>query len=224
METNFKNVLKTSALAIALALSFTSCSKNDDDEKMEITASLMVVNSVEGSAAQDFYLNDSKSNNALSYGSSASVNTTAGTQTAVFKNTGSTMANATANISVNANANQTIFFVKQADGSFGISTYADDNTTASGKARVRFINISPVLSGAVNITTSTGTSILSSLTFKAASAYQTIDANTALNVNMVGSLETTTIAGSEFKAGKVYTVWFDSATSTKAKYHVIVQN
>ena len=145
-------------------------------------------------------------------------------KTAVFKNASSATANATTTVDITASGSQTLFLVKQADGSYGISAYANDNTSTSGKARVRFINVSSLLSSSINVTTSTGTSILSALSFKAASAYQTIDANTSLNVNATGSLETTTISGSEFQAGKVYTVWFDSATSTKVKYHVIAQN
>ncbi len=224
MKTNFKNLLKTSAIAVALALSFTSCNKSEDDENMETTASITVVNSVEGAPAQDFYLNDEKSGNSISYGSSSTINATTGSKTAVFKNSGSTTANATANVTLSANANQSIFLIKEANGNYGTSTYANDNATVSGKAKVRFINTGSLLSGTVNVATSAGTSLVSALAFKTASTYQTIDANTALNVTVIGSLETTTIAGSEFQAGKNYTVWFDSATSTKVKYHVIAQN
>ncbi len=223
MKTNIKNILKKGAMAMALALCVVSC-KDDTDENVDTTVSLTLVNTVEGSSNQDFYLNDSKSNSNLSYGSSASISTTTGTKTAVFKNTGSTTANATTTVNITANSNQSLFFVKQADGSYSINAYANENASTSGKAKVRFINVSSTLLAAVNVTTSTGTSLVSALAFKAASAYQTIDANTSLNVNTTGSLETTTISGTEFQAGKVYTVWFDSATTTKVKYHIIVQN
>jgi uncharacterized protein with beta-barrel porin domain len=113
---------------------------------------------------------------------------------------------------------------KQANGSYAAGTYVNESAAVSGKAKVRFINVAPLLSNVINVATSTGTSLISALSFKAASAYQTIDANTALNVNMTGSAEVTTIAASELQAGKIYTVWFDSTTATKVKYHIVVEN
>lgn len=223
MKTNFKNVLKTSAMILAITFSAVSCKNDKDDDPQTATASLTIVNSVEGSAAQDFYINDSKVSSNLAYGSSATLTVPAGTSKGTFTNTSSTAANVNSTFTLSANSNQTLFLIKNMDGSYGVNAYSNDNTSTSGKARVRFINVSPVLSAAINVTTSTGTSLASTLAYKGASAYQTIDANTALNVNTVGSLETTTVSGSEFQAGKVYTVWFDSATTTKAKYHVIVQ-
>ena len=223
MKKNLKHVIKAGALLLALSFSFISC-KDDKDDEPKAMASLTVVNTVEGSAAQDFYVNDSKKISNLTYGSSSKITITSGTSFGVFKNSSATAVNASSNFTLGADSKQTMFLIKNLDGSFGVDAYSDDNTTTSGKARVRFINLSPILSGVVNVTTSTGTSLASALAYRGASTYQTIDANTNLNVNMVGSLETTTIAGSEFQAGKTYTVWFDSSTTTKAKYHVIVQN
>jgi len=224
MKTKTNNFIKGIALAGALVLSISSCKKDDDN--FSSTVSLTLVNTVDGSAAQDVYLNDSKaSTSAVAYGSTATnLNTTTGSKTVAFKNTGTSNTTATANVNVSANTSTSLYLVKQANGNYAINTYANDNTAVSGKAKVRFINVAPLLSSTVNVTTSTGVALISALTFTTASAYQTVDANTTLNVNMTGSLEVTTIAGSELQAGKIYTIWFDSATTTKVKYHVVVQN
>lgn len=140
----------------------------------------------------------------------------------MFKNTGSNTTTASANVNLAANSSTTLFLVKQANGNYAISTYANDNTAVSGKARVRFINVAPLLTSTINVATTTGTALFNALAFTAASTYQTIDANTSFNVNMTGSLELTTVNGAEFQAGKVYTVWFDSSTATKVKYHIVV--
>lgn len=225
MKTTINKLISSLAFATVLVFSISSCKKDKDDDG-QFKATLTFVNTVEGSAAQDAYVNDSKvSTSAVAYGSTSnSVTTSTGSKTVSFKNSGSSTVTASANVNVDINSSQTVFLVKQADGSYAVSTYLSDNTAASGKAKVRFINVAPLLTGAINVTYATGGSVISALAFKAASAYQTVDANTALNVNMSGSLETTTIAGSELQAGKIYTIWFDSSTTTKVKYHVVVQN
>lgn len=224
MKTKTNNFIKGIAIASALVLSISSCKKDDDNPSSNV--SLTLVNTIDGSAAQDVYLNDSKaSTSAVAYGSAATnLSTTTGSKTVAFKNTGTSNVTATANVNVSANSSTSLYLVKQVNGSYTINTYANDNTAVSGKAKVRFINVAPLLTSAVNVTTSTGVSLISALTFTTASAYQTVDANTALNVNMSGSLEVTTIAGTELQAGKIYTVWFDSSTTTKVKYHIVVQN
>jgi len=224
MKLKTKSLITRFAVAATVVLSISSC-KKDNNNDLSANARISFVNSVEGSAAQDAYINDVKvSASAIAYSNTATdISTAAGSKTIAFKNSGSATVTASANVNASENSSQTAFLVKQADGTMAINTYANDDNTVSGKAKVRFINVAPMLSSTINVTTSTGTSILSALAFKAASAYQTIDANTSLNVNMSGSLETTTIAGSELQAGKIYTIWFDSSTSTKAKYHIIVQ-
>ncbi|TKC10407.1 DUF4397 domain-containing protein [Pedobacter polaris] len=222
MKTKTNRLFTGIALLGALVISISSC-KKDDDETLSATVTL--VNSADGSAAQDAYFNDSKSSaSAIAYGNAATnVSTTTSTKTVAFKNAGTNTTTASANVNFSANSSTSLYLVKQANGNYTINSYANDNATVSGKAKVRFVNVAPLLAGTVNVTTSTGVALANALAFSAASAYQTVDANTALNVNMTGSLEITTIAGSELQAGKIYTIWFDSTTTTKAKYHVVVE-
>lgn len=222
MKLNTNHLITRLAVAAAVVFSISSCKKDDDTI---LNAKLSFVNTVEGSTAQDVYINDLKVNtSAVAYSNVVSdISTSAGSKTVSFKNTGSATVTAKADINVETNASHTAFLVKHANGDFAVSTYANDNSSASGKVKVRFINVAPLLSSTVNVATSAGTSLVSALAFTAASTYQTIDANTSLNVAMSGSLEVTTIAGSELQAGKIYTIWFDSSTSTKVKYHIIVE-
>ncbi|SOD15166.1 DUF4397 domain-containing protein [Pedobacter xixiisoli] len=224
MKINTNHLITRLAVAATVIFSISSC-KKDNDEDLTLNSKLSFVNTVEGSVAQDVYINDLKVNtSAVAYTNTVTdVNTSSGSKTLSFKNTGTATVAASANISAEANSSHTVFLVKQANGSLAVNTYANDETTTSGKAKVRFINVAPLLSNAINVTTSVGTNLVSNLLFRTASAYQTVDANTSLNITMTGSLEVTTIAGSELQAGKNYIIWFDSSTSTKAKYHIVIQ-
>ena len=225
MKTKINKIITGIALTMTVITTLSSC-KKDEDENKNLKASINVVNSVEGSTAQDAYVDDSKATTSpVAYGSaSGSLNIATGNRTIVFKNAGTSTLTASAGFNAELNSSTTVFLVKKADGSYGINTYANDNTTVSGKARVRFVNVAPLLSAAINVTTSAGTAVVNGLTYTAASAYQTVDANTAFNITMAGSLEVTTISSTELQAGKNYIVWFDSSSSTKAKYHVVLQN
>lgn len=225
MKIKTNHLITRMAVAAAVIFSISSCKKDDDNDNM-LNAKLSFVNTVEGSAAQDIFINDSKvSASAVGYGSSSNdISTSAGNKTISFKNAGSATVTASAEVNTSVNSSHTAFLVKQANGSMGISLYANESNAVSGKAKVRFINVAPMLTSTINVTTSAGANLISALAFKASSAYQAIDANTNLNVMMSGSLEVTTITGSELQAGKIYTIWFDSSTATKVKYHIVVHN
>lgn len=225
MKINTNHLITRLAVAAAVVFSISSCKKDNDDDDAMLNSKLSFVNTVEGSTAQDVYINDMKVNtSAMAYSNAVTdISTTAGSKTISFKNTGSATVTAMADVNAEMNSSHTAFLVKQADGSLNISMFANDNTAASGKVKVRFINVAPLLTNTINVITSAGANLISALAFKAQSAYQTIDANTNLNVTMSGSAEVTTIAGSELEAGKIYTIWFDSSSSTKARYHIVVQ-
>src|ERR1700744_1445818 len=83
------SILKYSLLAICIC--FTSCKK---DNNVTISSALMVTNSAETSAPQDFYLDDTKVNSsALAYTQSTGYVTVSGNHNCRFQ----TSANATVN-------------------------------------------------------------------------------------------------------------------------------
>lgn len=218
-------VILTVICMIAIVIS--SCKKNNNDIIVEGNANLRVVNSVQGSNAQDFYQRDTKlTTTAVAYGESSSFLTAqAGASTISFRNTGSTTANATANVGIKTNASYTVFYYTNAAGTAQINGYEEDNTApASGKSKVRFVNVGSALNNALNVSVTGGASLTTGLTFGYASAYSTIDANTALSASLVGSATSTVIPSATFASGKIYTIWFDAASTTTANYHVIVQN
>jgi hypothetical protein len=221
---------KTSAIIltmICMIALMSSCKKNNDDVIVEGTANLRVVNSVQGSSSQDFYQRDAKlTTSAVAYGESSGYLTAQSGASAIsFRNTGSTSANATANVGIKANASYTVFYYTNAAGAAQINGYEDDNSApASGKSKVRFVNVGSALTNSINVVATGGAALTTGLTFGYSSSYSTIDANTALSASILGSATSTVIPGTTFQSGKIYTIWFDASSTTTANYHVIVQN
>ena len=101
------------SLLTILTLTFTSCKKDNSVNEPVVygDASLKVVNTVQGSLAQDFFQNDTKiSTTPVAYGEATGYLTIkAGNSTISYKNTGSTTVNATAGLGLNTNDSFTVF-------------------------------------------------------------------------------------------------------------------
>lgn len=212
---------------VVLMAVMSSCKKDNDEIIVQGDAKVRVVNTVQGSSPQDFYQGDNKiSTSAVAYGEASNYYTVkAGSSSLLFKNASSSTTTASTNVSIAQNAMVTVFYYADGSGATKVDGVADDNTApASGKARVRFINLGASFNNSINIVTATSTALVSGLNYQNSSSYYSIDANTSLAVNVIGSATITTIPGTTFQSGKNYTIWFDAANTTTANYHVIVQN
>lgn len=212
---------------VVLMAVMSSCKKDNDEVVIQGDAKVRVVNSVQGSSPQDFYQGDTKiSTSAVAYGEASPYYTVkAGSSTLAFKNTTTVSTTASTNVSIGQNAMVTVFYYADGTGATKVDGVADDNTApASGKARVRFINLGASFNNGINVVTAASSALVNGLNYQSSSSYYSIDANTALAVNIIGSATITTIPGATFQSGKNYTVWFDAANTTTANYHVIVQN
>lgn len=213
---------------ITLLFFLTSCVKKDDYIVVSGDASIKVVNTIQGSDAQDFYQNEKKlSITPISYGASSEyITVTAGTATNIsLKNTSNATVSATSLIAPQVGGKYTVFYYSNQSGAGMISGLANDiSTVAAGKIKVRFLNLGSILQNTLNIETSTGTSLVTGLAYNYSSQYQTIDDNLALNVKIVGATESLIIPNTSFQTGKNYTVWFDASNPTTAKYHIVLEN
>jgi len=210
------------------AILISSCKKDNQEPIVYGDASIRIVNTVSGSSGQDFYQGDTKiSTTAVAYGTaSSSYYTVKGGPTKLsFTNTGSTTVTASANVQIEEAAFYTVFYYTSSSGSNEITGYKDDNSApAAGKARVRFLNLGFSFNNSLNVTyVSNGTVIAGGLGL-GISAYYSVDPGTDLGITVIGSPVTGVISGSNFVAGKIYTVWFDAITATTANYHVVAQN
>ena len=213
------------------ALLLSSCKKDTDDEIEPIVygdAKVSVTNTVSGSNAQDFFQNDTKiSTTAVAYGETSPYLTVkAGNSTFAFKNMGSATTSASIPVGLETNWSVSLFYIVDQSGNPSIAGYIDNNTApAEGKIKVRFINLAPALVNTLTIS-SNNSAIVNGLGFGSVNpnGYITLDADVALQVEVANTGIKVPLTGNTFVAGKIYNIWFDAATTTTAKFHVIQQN
>lgn len=227
----FKNTLQFKylfLLVIFAIAALTSC-KKDDDASLNGTAYIMVTNAAEGSAAQDFYLDNAKLNaSAVAYTQSTSyLNSTPGSHTAYFSNTGTTTANTSLSFSTSLGGYYSVYYTGGASASSSSYVVAQDDQSApsSGKAKVRFIHLA---SGAANTAVDFGINatnkLVTGLAYKAVSAYNTVDANTTFSLYAAGSTTALLSIPVTIQAGKIYTIYVSGSTTATLSYHIIAQN
>lgn len=222
---NYKSTKTLSILLTAfvlLSIGLTACNKNSNDE-VTGTAYVRAVNSSQISAPQDFYLDDNKLNtSAIAYTQATSYSTVnAGAHNAQFRTSGTTTVNVSGGIYLNPGTYNTLYF---ADDNTGVAVQDDNNPPSSGKARVRFINLSSALNANVDFGLSTGTKLVTGLAYKTASAYNDVDAATSFSLFVAGSTTAMLTLPTTIQAGKIYTVVITGTTTATINYTVIVQN
>lgn len=227
MKTAFKfknlRLLSLSIIVLSsLALILSSCSKKHDENE-NMSAFVKVTNAAEGSAAQDFYLDNTKlTASSVAYGSSSDFLTAStGNHQGKFEDSGTTTVNTSLALSLQPGKYYSVFY---ADGkSYG--SFEDDRTMPqSGKIRVRFINLSSAVNTAVDFGITTGSKIASNLAYKAASTYYDIDAAAALSLYATGSSTALLSIPGTFEAGHIYTVYISGSTTASVTAHVIAEN
>jgi hypothetical protein len=223
----FSNSKKLRSLSLSLfafmllAMTFASCSK--DNSNNNLSAYVQVTNSAEASAPQDFYVDNVKvTTSAVAYGSSSTfLATKTGNHQAMFENSGTSTANASFSMSLEAGKYYSVFYAS--GNSYG--SYQDDRTAPqTGKARVRFINLSSALSSNVDFAATSGAKLVSNLSYKAASAYYDVDSATAFSIYLTGSSSALISIPFAMQAGHIYTIYISGTTSTTVTAHVVTEN
>jgi hypothetical protein len=226
MKTYFnKKSASLFATLMVFVLLISSCKKDPVAEPVVYgSAKIRVVNTVNGSLAQDFYQGTAKKSvSPIAYGQNSDyITVAAGNSTISFKNTGTEVTTASQNIGAYTDASYTAFTATNSAGGVQVIGFEDDTVVpATGKAKVRFVNLGTVFTNTVNVT-SAGVAIVTGLQLGYASAYNTVDVNAALSVQVIGG--TAVAVPTTLQSGKIYTIWLDAANTTTASIHVIQQN
>jgi len=198
---------------IVLSMLVSSCMKDNAEPIIEGTAKVMIVNAASGSAAQDFYLNDSKVNSqAVAYSESTSyISTDAGNgRKGEFRNAGSTTVNFTGYVDLYPNENYTFFYTAKVDGAGNSSAVFKDEKTspAANKAKLRFVNLAEGFAGA-NLLISGGATLASNIAFGTASNFSEVDPGTlTLQIALAtGTSNAANLGAFTLEAGKIYTIY-----------------
>jgi hypothetical protein len=219
--------LFTGATILLLAISISSCEKNDVDEGGSVN--LKVVNASPNSTAMSFIL----ANNVLVSGgldfteSSDYINTNAGSRmVAQFRTEGSSSNFASGELWIFRDLTYTVYLA--GEGSNARVKFYQDNLSgpASGKARVKFLDFSNGIPANINIKNGAGNNLVTNLVRDIPSSYQDIDTgtlslqiyDTALKTS-VGSFNAGTLV-----AGKIYTIYITGSASDNVSVHQVVHN
>jgi hypothetical protein len=212
---------------LSLAISISSCEKNDVDEGGSVN--LKVVNASPNSTGMSFIL----ANNVLITGgldfteSSDYINTNAGSRmVAQFRTEGSASNFASAELLLFRDLTYTVYLA--GEGSNARVRFFQDNLSApgSGKAKVKFIHFSNGIPANINIKNGAGSNLVTNLTRDIASGYQDIDPgalslqiyDTALKTS-VGTFDAGTLV-----AGKIYSIYITGSSSDNVSVHQVVHN
>ena len=224
-----KQTLKLKLLPLSVillsAFALSSCSKDDDDDKMQGTAHVMVVNSVEGSGDVNLYLDNNRfTTNAVAYGESTSyMDAGAGSRNAEFRAFGDVKTNF--NLSLETGKYYSVFYSGSASTGSYVVTEDDRSAPPSGKAKVRFVHLSSAAASSVDFgLLGTTNKLVSNLAYKAASAYQTVDANTSFLLYAAGTTTVALTIPTEIQAGKIYTIYVTGSTQATVTYKIVAQN
>ncbi|SMC49863.1 DUF4397 domain-containing protein [Pedobacter africanus] len=212
--------------SVSAVILLSSCSKKNDPQPEPVgEARVKHVNCVEGSAAQDLYINDTKkTTTAVAYGSNSDYLVfTSGVNVFASMNTGTTTANATSQqVSVPIGAYITALYYKKSGGTLAMGLLGDDMTTVTGKAKVRFINLNGFLAANVAVGITGGVNLIPAVQYESFSDYIQVDPGTKFTFS-AGAVTSASVDGA-LQAGKNYTIWIDGANATTLTGHVIVQN
>lgn len=223
------NSIKTRKLLtltlIGLTAVFASCSK-DNGSGTTLSAHVRVVNAVEGSSSQDLYLDNVKVNSsAVAYAQNSDYfNAASGNHTAKFTNSGSTTANASFSVALQASNYYTVYYTTDDTTKSAFVTHDKITSAETGKVKVRFVQISSAVTSAVDFGISGSTKLVSGLAYRTASDYYTVDANTTFALYASGSGTALLTIPTSVQSGKIYTVYISGATALTLSAHVIAEN
>jgi hypothetical protein len=211
---------------LSLITLFAACKKSDPVEEPVGEIRIRAVNAVSGSDDQDFYINGAlKSTSSVSYGTASEyITATSGNNAVNFADEGTTTSNATAAVNIGIGADVTAFYYKTPSGQLAASVIPDDMTApASGKARVRFINLNSFLNNTIAIGVEGSSSLIPSHPYGLLSDYFSVNPGTKFTFLGIGMTTAVTFDAS-ITAGKIYTIWIDGETATTLTAHAIQQN
>ncbi len=223
-------LLKTAnvmVLFVAFSMA-SSCKKDDIGDKVAIKgqAKVKLINASQTSPAVDFYLDDAKINpTALAYGESSDyISIVSGNKTAKV-NPGASTSEVYANFNFMPSFSYTSFYVEDREGKGEVLTLEDNlGAVESGKSRIRFVNLSPNFTNALNVNLAGGEFIVNALAFKEYSGYFMVNEGTNVRISVVGTGAFKVALGDEFEGGKNYTIWLSGTSNANLRINKITYN
>ncbi|KQC02315.1 hypothetical protein AQF98_01685 [Pedobacter sp. Hv1] len=185
-------------------------------------AKVKIVNAAKNKG--DFFFDNNKINGqSLSFGQSNDVKVASGNTSISFYANG--VQDVSTTINFVSSFSYTAFYVEDKAGKGDILAFEDNlGATEAGKARVRFMNLSPSFTNSININLPGSTLLVNALGFKETSLDFSIEPNVNLGISVLGAGGVKVIDGSEFEAGKIYTIWISGTSNANLTVNKITYN
>ena len=214
-----RTLIIASVFIVLLALNISSCKK---DENNGTTVAMVTAINAASSTGQDAYVNNTKINSsALAYSQSTGYVRVENADNVQFRSAGTSTVNASTAVSFAANKKYSVYYT---DDKSIVYEQNDETAPASGKARVRFINLSQALSAKADVGLSGGAKLASDLAYKAASVYSEVNTATTFSLYAAGSTSVLLSVPTTIQAEKIYTIYFSGTTALTINYQVVVEN
>jgi hypothetical protein len=189
-------------------------------------AHIRFVNAVVGSPSQDVYINSVLvSSGKLPYGAQTSYMTyTAGISEIVFVDGVTHISQAAEDYGSDIGDYATFYFYGNMQGTLSAGGIKDNMTApATGKARIRFVNLDYNLTNAMIMAVVGGNNLFTSLQFATASVYYEVDPGTKFQASATG-VTTAPVMDFNLQAGKIYTIWLSGPSANEIYGTAILQN
>jgi hypothetical protein len=213
------------ACLIVCIIGLFSCKKEEYIVNQSKTAEVNVkmINAALSSRV-DFYLNNQKINKEIaSFGEITDAIIESGLKSTSIIKDG--IADVNTSFQYIPSFSYTSFYVEDRVGKGELLTFEDNlGAVPEGKARVRFINLSPYFSNAINVNINSTQLIVNSLNFKEASLYFTIDTAAKIDISVIGTNLSKTLQNNELISGRVYTIWLSGANNSSLNINKITYN
>lgn len=219
---NSSNCLSFTLALFLLVSAFSSCQKDNNNNTISV-AGVVVTNAAPLLDSQDVYFDGQKANGltAITYTKTLGYFGVTGSPTISFKNTNTGALSASTGTDFVPGKYYSVFLTN--DRSINIYDI-DRSAVPTGKTRIRFINLTTALGSNVDIGYNGGAKIINALTYKSASAYQTVDATSRFSLYAGGSSSVSLDLPTSLQSTAVCSVYISGATSATLTYKLIIEN
>jgi hypothetical protein len=204
---NIQSLVLIFSLSLSVIL-LSSCLKDLSNDEPQDASGLNVVNASPGPLAVNFFLDNNLVNGpALSYGQeSAYILAASGNRKFDAAQRGSFNSLIADTLALETDKYYSIFITGENTSLSTLLTEDDLSAPASGKAKLRFINLSPN-GGDFSLTLQNGTVVFPGQSYKTASAFNTMDPGAYMFQLRGTDGSVKHEASLDVAAGKIYTIW-----------------
>jgi hypothetical protein len=223
MISNFRTInnLKrlTTVKVLLAATSFfmlTSCLKNDDDYTPQQVAAVSIFHASPGTQAFNFITDRGTGSGPFTFSQRTFYNLYAAGQRSIsIRKIGGTQDTLrTGSVNLEANKFYSIYVVDAAPNPNFLIIKDSLSNPAAGKAKIRFINLSPD-AGALSLTTATDSLLFNATAYKVYTPFSEISGNRTYTLKIKNNgTDKATRQNVEIKTGRVYTIWAKGIDNT----------